>query len=82
MKMDKEKETVTIIGMLEVKSMTDNLKRKLKKTVQVFPEKNKNNEDGITKIGFPVLRGLNQTLKRIRTMKLESLKSGVRVYLG
>ncbi|CAH8263969.1 unnamed protein product [Arabidopsis lyrata] len=56
-KMDKEKETVTVMGTMDVKSVTENLKRKLKKTVQVVPEKkkkkDKDNAEGITKVGSP-----------------------------
>lgn len=55
--MDKEKETVTVMGTMDVKSVTENLKRKLKKTVQVVPEKkkkkDKDNAEGITKVGSP-----------------------------
>ncbi|ESQ51281.1 hypothetical protein EUTSA_v10017924mg [Eutrema salsugineum] len=59
-KIDKEKEVVTVMGTMEVKSVTDNVKRKLKKTVQVLPEKKKDkkkdNAEGITKVdGSPGL---------------------------
>lgn len=61
-KMDKEKELVTVTGTMDVKSVTENLKRKLKKTVQVVPEKkkkdkDKDNAEGITKVGSPGLPG-------------------------
>lgn len=58
--MDKEKELVTVTGTMDVKSVTENLKSKLKKTVQVLPEKknkNKDNTEGITKVGSPGLPG-------------------------
>ncbi|KAL1191066.1 Heavy metal-associated isoprenylated plant protein 1 [Cardamine amara subsp. amara] len=61
-KMDKEKEVVTVTGTMEVKSVTENLKRKLKKSVQIVPEKKKKDKDkdkdkaeGITKVGSPGL---------------------------
>ncbi|XP_010510696.1 PREDICTED: heavy metal-associated isoprenylated plant protein 3-like [Camelina sativa] len=56
-KMDKEKETVTVMGAMDVKSVTENLRRKLNKTVHVVPEKKKkkekDNAEGITKVGSP-----------------------------
>ncbi|KAG7568311.1 Heavy metal-associated domain HMA [Arabidopsis thaliana x Arabidopsis arenosa] len=56
-KMDREKETVTVMGAMDIKSVTENLKRKLKKTVQIVPEKKKkkekDNAEGITKVGSP-----------------------------
>lgn len=58
--MDKEKELVTVTGTMDVKSVTENLKRKLKKTALVVPEKKKkkkNSTDGITKVGSPGLPG-------------------------
>ncbi|KAL9300945.1 Heavy metal-associated isoprenylated plant protein 1 [Arabidopsis thaliana] len=61
-KMDKEKETVTVMGTMDIKSVTDNLKRKLKKTVQVVPEKkkqkkDKDNAEGNSKVGSPCQPG-------------------------
>ncbi|CAN8247208.1 unnamed protein product [Cochlearia groenlandica] len=63
-KMDKEKEVVTVTGTMDTKAVTENLKRKLKKTVQVLPEKKKNknknkeeNSKGNTKEGC---QGLNE----------------------
>ncbi|VVB01490.1 unnamed protein product [Arabis nemorensis] len=57
LKMDKEKELVTVTGTMDVKSVTENLKRRLKKSVLVVPEKKKNNTEGITKVGSPGLPG-------------------------
>lgn len=57
-KIDREKEMVTVTGTMEVKTVTENLKRKLKKTIQVVPEKKdkkKENAEGISK---PVSPGL------------------------
>ncbi|XP_010470156.1 PREDICTED: heavy metal-associated isoprenylated plant protein 3-like [Camelina sativa] len=57
-KMDKEKETVTVMGAMDVKNVTEDVKRKLKKTVHVVPEKKKkekDNAEGITKVGSPFL---------------------------
>ncbi|WZZ04745.1 hypothetical protein YC2023_090666 [Brassica napus] len=57
-KIDREKEVVSVTGTMEVKTVTENLKRKLKKTVQVVPEKKdkkKENAEGIFKSGSPGL---------------------------
>ncbi|KAF8111181.1 hypothetical protein N665_0076s0172 [Sinapis alba] len=57
-KIDREKEMVTVTGTMEVKTVTENLKRKLKKTIQVVPEKKdkkKENAEGISKPGSPGL---------------------------
>lgn len=62
--MDREKETVTVTGTMEVKSVTENLKGKLNKTVKVVPEKKnkkKENEEGVTKVGSPGLPGYGFT---------------------
>ncbi|EOA29261.1 hypothetical protein CARUB_v10025535mg [Capsella rubella] len=58
-KTDREKETVTVTGTMDIKTVTENLKRKLKKTVHVVPEKKKKKDkdnaegNGITKVGSP-----------------------------
>ncbi|CAF1832367.1 unnamed protein product [Brassica oleracea var. botrytis] len=57
-KIDREMEVVSVTGTMEVKTVTENLKRKLKKTVQVVPEKKdkkKENAEGISKSGSPGL---------------------------
>ncbi|KAG2327411.1 hypothetical protein Bca52824_010139 [Brassica carinata] len=57
-KIDREKDVVSVTGTMEVKTVTETLKRKLKKTIQVVPEnkdKKKESAEGISKSGSPGL---------------------------
>ncbi|CAH8342154.1 unnamed protein product [Eruca vesicaria subsp. sativa] len=55
-KIDRDKAVVSVTGTMEVKTVTDNLKRKLKKTIQVVPEKkDKKKENAEEKPGSPAL---------------------------
>ncbi|KAJ0238920.1 Heavy metal-associated isoprenylated plant protein 1 [Hirschfeldia incana] len=58
-KIDREKEVVSVTGTMEVKTVTETLKRKLKKTIQAVPEKKdkkkENAEENSKSAGSPGL---------------------------
>ncbi|CAH2060348.1 unnamed protein product [Thlaspi arvense] len=49
--LDKNKEVATVMGTMEVNSLTDNIQRKLNKSLHILPEKKEKKKDTTTEVG-------------------------------